>query len=157
MPLDEIEKTVDKVASPERITRWIVRIVLLIVLISVGVTVTKLALHMNSKVDAVTIDRDWFLEQREVIAGSDVEVRLAQDALARHQAEVAERSGLLSISREEDRVESRRLNQAILDAQKRRIALVEDYNSRASRLADNSIISGLPIHIDLNEVGSDSQ
>jgi len=121
------------------------------------VTVTKLALHMNSKVDAVTIDRDWFLEQREVIAGSDVEVRLAQDALARHQAEVAERSGLLSISREEDRVESRRLNQAILDAQKRRIALVEDYNSRASRLADNSIISGLPIHIDLNEVGSDSQ
>ena len=151
MPLDEFEKAVDKVASPERITRWIVRIVLMIVLVSVAVTVTKIALHMNSKVNQVTTDRDWFLEQREAIAGAGVLERLAREALVRHQSEVDERSGLLSVSRKEDRVESRRLNQAILDAQKERLDLVKDYNSRSSHTADKSILSGLPIHIELEQ------
>ena len=151
MPLDEIEKVVDKVMSPERITRWIVRIVLLIVLISVGVTVTKIALHMNTKVDLVTTDRAWFKSRIEEIAGSRIGETLAQQALARHQEEVAKRSGLLSVSRKEDRMESRRLNQQIFEEQKDRVLLVKEYNSRASQVTDDRL-AGLPKHLSLKQL-----
>lgn len=150
MPLDELEEVIDKVVSPERITRWIVRIVLLIVLISVGVTVTKIALHMNSKVNQVTTDRDWFVDQAYAIAGAGVLERLAKEALERHLKEVDDRSGLLSISRKEDRVESRRLSHEILDAQRSRVGLVSEYNSRAGHVTDVTVLDGLPKRVSLS-------
>jgi hypothetical protein len=147
MPLDKVEKVVDKVASPERITRWIVRIVLLVVLVSVGITVVKIALHMNTKVNQVTTDRDWFVTQREAIDAAEMEERVAREAYVRHRDEVEARSGLLSISRKEDRVEHNRLTEAILALQMGRIDLIEDYNARAGHVTDENILTGLPKHI----------
>jgi multidrug efflux pump subunit AcrB len=151
MPLDDIENAVDKVASPERVTKWIVRIVLLFVLVGTAFTVGRLCFHWLDKVDAATIDRSWFTTQYESIQATELEIKAAHDALARHEAEVASRSGTFSISRSEDRVESRRLNQVILDVQRKRLGLVRDYNARAAEVSDQGFLAGLPGHIDLGQ------
>lgn len=150
MPLDEIEETVDKVVAPERIMRWIVRIVLLIVLISVAVTVTKLALHTTNKIDqAVTTDASWFSTQFESIEASRLEERAAREALDRHMADVAARSGPLTMSRADDRNMTQSLNQQILNAQRRRLELIQAYNARVASLTDQALIGQLPKHIPL--------
>jgi len=122
--------------------------VLLIVLIGVAVTVTKLAFHMNRKVEQATTDHDWFLEQHEKIKATKLERESAKAALKRHQEEVDKRSGLFSISRSSDREKAAKLNQQILDAQKKRLKLTREYNTRAGQV-DPKELSGLPKHIDL--------
>lgn len=150
MPLDEIEDTVDKVVAPDRIMRWIVRIVLLIVLISVAITVTKLALHTTDKIDrAVTTDATWFTQQYEQIEATKLEERAAREAFDRHQADVTARSGPLTLSRADDRATTHNLNQQILDAQRRRLALIQEYNSRVTTVPDQSVLGQLPRHIPL--------
>lgn len=150
MPTDEIEDAVDKVVAPDRIMRWIVRIVLLIVLISVAITVTKLALHTTTRIDnAVTTDRAWFVAQHEAIEAAKLEEKAAREALERHQADVAARSGPLTFSRSDDRSAAQHLNQQILDAQRRRLDLIKEYNSRAAQNIDPAFLNGLPSHIAL--------
>jgi hypothetical protein len=148
MPLDDIEKAVDEVASPERFTKWIVRIVLLSVLIGTGIAVAKVAWHMVHKVETATTDRTWFVNQKESIDSAAREEQAAREALQRHQADVESRSGLLSWSHSDDRATTQRLNQQILDAERRRLNLVSDYNTRAGEVADPSYLEGLPKHIE---------
>lgn len=147
MAIDDIEDAVDKVVAPDRIVRWIVRIVLLIVLVSVGVTVTKLALHMSNKVVQATTDNGWFSQQFEAIEAAKLEEQAAREALDRHLKDVSARSGPLTFSRSDDRTTTQNLNQQILDAQRRRLELIRDYNSRASQVTDPAILSDLPHHI----------
>lgn len=150
MPTDEIEDAVDKVVAPDRIMRWIVRIVLLVVLISVAVTVTKLALHTTNKIDeAVTTDATWFSTQFEAIEAAKLEERAAREALERHQADVAARSGPLTFSRADDRVTTQNLNQQILEIQRRRLELIKAYNARVQGSTDQAMLGQLPRHIPL--------
>lgn len=151
MPIDEIEDAVDRVVSPERITRWIVRILLLFVLIGVAISAGKLSLHWMRKVDTVTTDRDWFVRQQASIESSRLEERAAREALDRHLADVQARSGAFSISHSDDRVATQRLNQQILDAQRRRLLLVQEYNARAGQAVDPSVLAGLPTSIEINQ------
>lgn len=149
MPLDDIEKAVDEVASPERLTRWIVRIVLLFVLVGVGISVAKLCFHFVGKVDAVTTDRAWFASQQEAIQAAKLEEQAAREALERHNAEVKERSGFLSISHKDDRDKADAFNRTILSAQTRRLSLIKDYNARAAEVSDPAFLEGLPKRIEL--------
>jgi hypothetical protein len=149
MSLDEIEDTVDKVASPERLTKWIIRIVLLFVLVGVGVSVAKLCFHFLRKVDQVTTDRSWFVAQNESIEATRLEERAAREALDRHLADVQARSGPLTFSRADDRTATQRLNQQILDAERRRLDLIRSYNAQAAVVSDPAFLQGLPRHIDL--------
>ena len=151
MPLDEFERAVDQVASPERFTRWIVRIVLLTVLIGVGIVVVKIAFHTLNKVENATTDRAWFVQQHEAIRAAKLEEEAAEAALDRHQADVAARSGTFSFSHSDDREATQTLNQQILDARKRWLSLVRDYNSRAGDVVDSAYLEGLPRHIDLEQ------
>ena len=148
--LDNFEDAVDTVIAPDRMMRWIVRVVLLIVLIAVGVTVGKIVIHMTKKVDQVTTDRDWFVAKQEEITSAELEEQAARDALTRHLDEVKERSGMFSFSRSGDRTETQRLNHNILAAQMRRLAVVREYNSRAGQITDKNILTGLPAHVDLS-------
>lgn len=152
MPLDEIEDAVDKVASPDRLMRWIVRIVLMFVLIGVAVSVAKLSFHWIGKVDQVTTDRSWFVTQHEAIEAAKLEERAAREALDRHQKDVEARSGPLTFSRADDRATTQHLNQQILDAERRRLDLIRAYNSRAAEVSDPGFLQGLPRHIDLAPV-----
>jgi hypothetical protein len=149
VPLDEIEDAVDKVASPERLTKWIVRIVLLFVLVGVAVSVAKLCFHWIGKVDQVTTDRSWFATQNEAIEASKLEEQAAREALDRHTKDVEARSGPLTFSRADDRAMTQRLSQQILDVQKRRLDLVRAYNAKAAEVSDPGFLQGLPKHIDL--------
>lgn len=137
--LDNIEGAVDEVLNPNRIMRWIVRIVLLIILISVGVVVTKLALHMTAKVETVTTDREWYLSQQEAIEAASIQVEAAKEALVRHQQEVEGRSGTFSMSHQSDRDESANLNHEILTAENKRVALIREFNSALRRATDPAI------------------
>ena len=141
--LDSFENTVDQVLSPDRIMRWIVRIVLLIVLIGVAVVVTKLAFHMTAKVETVTTDRDWFSTQLQVIEAAGAKERAAREALERHQADVKSRSGMFTLTKQSDLDETNRLNNEILSAQKERASLVADYNARLQKVTDPALKKSL--------------
>jgi hypothetical protein len=149
MPLDEIEDAVDKVASPDRLMRWIVRIVLMFVLLGVAVSVAKLCFHWIGKVDQVTTDRGWFVTQHEAIEAAALEEQAAREALDRHTKDVEARSGPLTFSRADDRAMTQRLNQQILDAGRRRLDLARAYNARAAEVSDPVFLQGLPKHVDL--------
>lgn len=153
MPLDEIENIVDKVVAPDRIIRWIVRIVLLIVLCSVGAVVLKLALHSVDKVERATIDRDWFVQQKEAIDAARLEEKAAREALSRHKAEVKARSGVFSFSHKDDRLRTDALNNSVLAVQKKQLALTRDYNTRAGQVVDVTYLQGLPKRISLGGGG----
>jgi len=58
---------------------------------------------------------------------------------------------MFSISHSDDREATQTLNQQILDAQKRRLALVREYNSRAGQVTDTAYLDGLPRYIDLEQ------
>jgi len=155
--IDKIEETVDKVLSPERAFKWMVRIIVLIVVIGASAIVMRVAWHMTVKVDravdeieAEQTPSSWFILKKDAIDASDLEIQAFRDALARHQAEVAERSGTFSVSHKSDRTESARLNRAIATAQNTRVALIREYNGRAVS-AESSVLLGLPRHVELIE------
>lgn len=147
--LDNFENAVDEVVAPARLMRWTVRIVLLVVLIAVGATVGKIALHMTHKVDQVTTNnRDWFVEKHAAIEASEFEEVAARQALNRHIEDVRERtSSIFSIGRKADRDETIRLNHSILEIQTKRVALIQEYNTRAAQVTDPDVLVNLPREI----------
>lgn len=164
--LDKLEEHVDKVLSPERAMRWMVRIIVLIVVLGVAAVLGRVAWHMIAKVDKAvdeveqqqqdaevraTLNHNWFVLKKDAIDAATVEVRACIGALARHQDEVRSRSGTFSISRKEDREESARLNRAIVEAQRRRLALLRDYNEKAATV-NSSVLGDLPAHFEVAEV-----
>jgi hypothetical protein len=167
--LDKIEETVDKVLAPERAIRWGVRGVMFMVVFGALFVVGKALWHMNTKVDravqeveaqeaaeaeaaaqaaeAAAIDHGWFVVKKDAIDACALEVKAARDSLARHQADADKRF----VSRESDRQETARLNQAVTNAQVRRLNLIRDYNEKATRVTP-TILGDLPAHIEVAEL-----
>jgi hypothetical protein len=153
-----VESPVEHTAKRARTGEIVAAGVLLIVLIGVGVPVTKLALHMSSKINAAIADYDWFANaaiadydwfanKHGEIKGAEVLELLAYGRLQRHQAEVKSRSGTFSISCKGDREAYRRLNQTYTDTTANRSDLIEEYNTAASHVRDKTIFGALPKHI----------
>lgn len=98
----------------------------------------------------VVIDHAWFSQKGQNVRALEQEIVSAREALKRHQADVKSRSGLFSVSRKADRVESDRLNQQVLVLQRRRIAMIRDYNLKADR-AEAETLGDLPKEISMEE------
>jgi hypothetical protein len=160
--LDKLEEQVDKVLSPERAMRWMVRIVVLAVILAVVFVLGKVAFHMIGKVDKAveeveaqevqaaeraTLKHDWFVLKKDAIDASALEIKAAHAELARHLADVKTRF----VSRESDRRGTAQLNAKIANAQVKRLDLIRDYNAKATRV-EASVLGDLPKHIAVAEL-----
>lgn len=166
--LDRLETHIDRVLSPERAMRWMVRIVVLVIILGVCFVLGRVAWHMLGKVDkavqavekqdfestqaaeASKLDHNWFVLRKDAIDASSIEVSTYIDDLARHYEIVANRS-MFSFKGKEDNREAVRLKQVIAAAQLRRLDLIRDYNAMAARVPIQ-IIGDLPDHIDVVEI-----
>jgi hypothetical protein len=163
--LDKLEETVDQVLAPERAMRWLVRIIVLMIVIGACFGVGRVVWHMIAKVDKAvdeveaeetkaaeqsTLTHDWFVLKKDAIDGATIEVRSRMEALTGHN-QVAANLGMLDFKGKEDRREAVRLQGLIADAQKTRLALIRDYNEKATRV-QVSVMGELPKHIEVTGV-----
>jgi len=122
---------------PKTVAFWVSRIFLGSLIVFVGWCGWRLASTMigggtdrlirdtNWKIDSdkapkppkpMVYDATWARRKRAEIAALDSEVQAAKEAYSRHETSVKSRT----ISREDDRKESSRLNQIVLDIEKKR-------------------------------------
>jgi len=166
--LDKIEETVDKVLSPERAMRWMVRIVVLVIILGVCFVLGRVAMHMLGKVDtavqevekqdqeeaaaaeAASLDYNWFVLKKDAIDAATIEVRKRMEALAGHNTVAANR-GMLAFKGKEDRREAVRLQGRIAEAQSARLTLIRNYNETAARVTP-AVLGELPKHIEVAEL-----
>lgn len=78
---------------------------------------------------APVFDQTWERKMQADIAALDSEIHAAKDAYARQEAFAKSRT----ISREDDRKETARLNQMVLDLEKRRAAVAADFEAHRPR------------------------
>lgn len=99
---------------------------------------------VNQLIPSEVIDRAWLLSKQHEVQALDLEIKAAREALDRHKVEVKERSGFLSFSHSDDREESERLNNEILNLERRRIELVRKFNTeRSAFIGDETGLLGI--------------
>ena len=154
----------EKALSPAMWSRILTKLAYLIVILLVmgaGIKITYGYLYEEKpsvpvKVIAapppppVVIDHAWFSQRGQDVQALEQEIVSAREALKRHQSEVKDRSGLFSVSRKADRIESDRLNHQILVLQRRRIALIREYNLKAAK-AEAETLRELPKELSMEE------
>jgi hypothetical protein len=133
--LENLENVLDPTLWGRIISKfWMIGAMVVMACVLAGVAINQMS----------PIDQEWFISKKHEIEALDQEIQAAREALERHQAEVEERSGLLSWSRESDRKESERLNNHILELEHQRIELVRRFNTERASYSGAEELPNLP-------------
>lgn len=139
MSLNEAIDDAEQVICPARGTRIVWKVVALVLSIMFAAFLLRMVGHYLWRTEdvgkTVTLDRVWFARNAEEIRALGLEIKAAQEALERKQKEAGERW----ISRSDDRIEFDRLNNHILELQKRRAEQIRDYNAACLASVDSGI------------------